>query len=96
MVPGVQLITAKHNGLDHVTALCDLALDTQLFLPEGRQDGTSMCVTGGFKEQYHKSRKIQKTSNYQIFRCTGLGFPEQLQVIVTCDVLKQRLSGVTV
>lgn len=37
-----------------------------------------------------------KLLHYQVFRCSGLCFPEQLQVIVTGDVLQQRLSGVGV
>ena len=32
VVPGVQLIAAKQNCFDHVAALCDLALDTELLL----------------------------------------------------------------
>ena len=32
VVPGVQLVAAKQDGLDHVAALGDLALDTQLLL----------------------------------------------------------------
>ena len=32
VVPGVQLVPAKQDGLDHVAALGDLALDTQLLL----------------------------------------------------------------
>lgn len=39
---------------------------------------------------------VYKTARYQIFRGAGLGFPEELQIIVTGDVLQQRLSGVTV
>lgn len=34
VVPGVQLVAAKQDGLDHVTALSDLTLDTQLLLQE--------------------------------------------------------------
>ena len=34
--------------------------------------------------------------HYQIFRCSGLGFSEELQVVFTGDVLQQRLSGVAV
>lgn len=32
VVPGVQLVTAKQDCLDHVAALGDLALDTELLL----------------------------------------------------------------
>ncbi len=32
MVPSVELITAKQDGLDHVTALCDLTLQTKFLL----------------------------------------------------------------
>lgn len=32
VVPGVQLVAAKQNCLDHVAALGDLALDTELLL----------------------------------------------------------------
>lgn len=39
---------------------------------------------------------VYKTARYQIFRGAGLGFPEELQIIVTGDVLQQGLSGVTV
>lgn len=38
VVPGVQLVAAKKNGLDHVTALSDLTLDTELLLQEVRQE----------------------------------------------------------
>lgn len=38
---------------------------------------------------------MRNSQMYQIFRCTCLGFPEELQIIVTGDVLQQRLSGVT-
>lgn len=43
MVPGVELVTAKQDGLNHVAALCDLTLDTQLLLQEGRQGGNTRC-----------------------------------------------------
>lgn len=32
VVPGVQLVAAEHDGLDHVAALRDLALQAQLLL----------------------------------------------------------------
>lgn len=32
VVPGVQFVPAEQDGLDHVAALCDLTLDTQLLL----------------------------------------------------------------
>lgn len=35
VVPGVQLVAAKQDGLYHVAALRDLTLDTQLLLQEG-------------------------------------------------------------
>lgn len=38
VVPGVQLIAAKQDGLDHVAALSDLTLDTQLLLQEGKTE----------------------------------------------------------
>lgn len=37
-----------------------------------------------------------KTATYQIFRRTGLGFSEELQVIITGDVVQQRLSCVAI
>lgn len=44
MVPGVQLVPAKQDGLDHVAALSDLTLDTQLFLQEGRHGVKPLVV----------------------------------------------------
>lgn len=38
VVPGVQLIPTKQNGLDHVAAFRDLTLDAELFLQEGRRE----------------------------------------------------------
>lgn len=45
MVPGVKLVTAKQDGLNHVAALCDLTLDTQLLLQEGRRGGIHGVTT---------------------------------------------------
>lgn len=36
VVPGVQLVAPKQDGLDHVTALRDLTLDAQLLLRAGQ------------------------------------------------------------
>lgn len=36
MVPGIQLIAAKGDCFNHITAFCDLALKPQLFLNRGR------------------------------------------------------------
>lgn len=38
VVPGVQLVPAKQNGLNHVTALSDLTLNTQLLLESVKAD----------------------------------------------------------
>lgn len=51
VVPGVQLVAAKQDGLDHVAALGDLTLDTQLLLQEGstrRWFSALTCMKGLF------------------------------------------------
>lgn len=45
VVPGVELVAAKQNGLDHVAALCDLTLDAELLLQEGRRE--RICSVSG-------------------------------------------------
>lgn len=45
VVPGVQLVAAKQNGLDHVAALSDLTLDAELLLQEGRRE--RICSVSG-------------------------------------------------
>lgn len=50
VVPGVQLVAAEQDGLDHVAALGDLTLDTQLLLQEGRQKGIQ-SVTAGLNDK---------------------------------------------
>lgn len=55
VVPGVQLIATKQNGLDHVAAFRDLTLDTKLFLKEGRQEGERCRVQWSFRQGRHRT-----------------------------------------
>lgn len=63
MVPGVQLVAAKQDGLDHVAALGDLTLDTQLFLQEGRQ-GVKLLVIASTCATVQQKRLCQYAENW--------------------------------
>lgn len=64
-----------------------------------------VCSSGFFREDELKikveEKKVEETVmittmkflSYKVVRCTCLRFPEQLQVVVTGDVLQQRLPA---
>lgn len=106
VVPGVQLIAAKQNCLNHVAALGYLTLNAQLLLQEGHISHVSTPIiplkiraswnlTMCWRMLLGHAARFQ-TAAYQIFRCASLCFPEELQVIITGDVVQQRLSCVAI
>lgn len=55
MVPSVKLITAKQDGLDHVTALCDLTLQTQFLLQTTKTSDITFLHKAKLAEITHKN-----------------------------------------
>lgn len=60
MVPGVQLVTSKHNGLYHVAALRHLASQTELLLHNQDRKGQEDTVQRGQEDRAGVQRKRGK------------------------------------